>query len=575
MTAAAQRLRRWARVLVAAAAVCAALLGAGPAGSGGVVAPAQAHAALVSSDPVEGAVLAKAPATAVLTFNESVTQPGKGVRVFDANGDAVPAAAVARDARVTVTWDQPLTTGTFVVTWRLISTDGHPITGSLTFSVGAPSRSVAAPTPAPEAPGSVTALLSIVQGVTYLALFLTAGLALFLGFAIPARLTVSRARRRVVRLVSVAGATTLAAAAVTIVVTTGHQEGRDLAATLSLRDASRPTTAELADFVVLAAGLFLILRNVTVAGSRGARLAISLGVLLLAGSLAMTGHSRGSSPAWLVITTDVLHVLAGSIWVGGLVGLAVTLPVMARRGRDCAQVLVRFSAAASLVLLALVASGSLLAWRIVSSWHALVSTGYGQLLLAKIALVVLALAFACWNRFALLPRTLSDDPAGATRSLVRTVTVEAICLTAALLVTGVLVNRSPDPAAAVTAGPVRPQPAALGGLTLTVTPSPGIVGRNELVLELVDTAGKPARTRWVPELNLSSADVHLGVVPVKRSGPGAYRAVVVLPASGTWRAQVSLRISQFENPVSTVTFGVRPAASSYAPRESTPSRGAQ
>src|SRR4029077_15814094 len=99
---------------------------------------------------------------------------------------------------------------------------------------------------------------------------------------------------------------------------------------------------------------------------------------------ALTGHTRSATAEALVVGADMLHLLAGSIWLGGLVGLALTVRHLADRGEVAAEGVARFSGIAAGVLVALVAAGSVLVWRIVGSWDVLISTSYGRLLLTKV-----------------------------------------------------------------------------------------------------------------------------------------------------------------------------------------------
>ena len=110
-----------------------------------------AHAELVGTDPEEGAVLEAAPESVTLTFNEPVRLTSQEVVVYDAEGDPVASTSGASGAEVRVDLADAadLGDGTYVVAWNVLSGDGHPISGALTFSVGAPSASVTAP-PEPE-----------------------------------------------------------------------------------------------------------------------------------------------------------------------------------------------------------------------------------------------------------------------------------------------------------------------------------------------------------------------------------------------------------------------------------------
>lgn len=97
-------------------------------------APAGAHAALVSTDPEDGAVLDAAPSTVTLEFNEPVTR--SEVVVTAPDGSAVPVEVAARDRDVVATLGrsgEDGQQGTYTVAYRVVSADGHPITGTSTF----------------------------------------------------------------------------------------------------------------------------------------------------------------------------------------------------------------------------------------------------------------------------------------------------------------------------------------------------------------------------------------------------------------------------------------------------------
>lgn len=119
-------------------------------------APAVAHDALVSSDPPDGAVLAVAPTQVVLVFSDAQAEIGAEVVVTGADGQAW-SDGVAQVAGTTVT--QPLAgampNGAYTVTWRSVAGDGHPVTGTLGFTVDAPAPPVTA-TPTPTATAAPT-----------------------------------------------------------------------------------------------------------------------------------------------------------------------------------------------------------------------------------------------------------------------------------------------------------------------------------------------------------------------------------------------------------------------------------
>ncbi|MFI7371765.1 copper resistance D family protein [Actinoplanes sp. NPDC049668] len=275
-----------------------------------------------------------------------------------------------------------------------------------------------------------------------------------------------------------------------------------------------------------------------------------------------------------------MHLLAGSVWLGGLTGLALTLPALAHQGTAAAETLARFSHAAAAVLAALVATGGLLAWRILGSWRALIDTDYGQLLLAKIAVVVAALTIAAYNRWKLLPRLQQAakqvSREATTRPVVRATAIEGAVLAVALLLTGFLVDTSPD----TSSGPARvaaetnpdTKTTTLGDIQVRARLTPLTRGPNTITLRMTTAAGGPAEGVAPPVVRLSSDLAALGTVPLRQVSAGLYTAQVTLPAPGTWRMQVSLRVSEFANPVEELEFGHRLTAAGAPPRPRTDDR---
>jgi copper transport protein len=105
--------------------------------------------------------------------------------VFDASGDEVASTATVRDSQLFVDLDEEPGEGTLVVVWRLVSADGHPIGGSLSFSVGAPSDAVDVPTTTADADTTAPLLLSVVRWLGYLGLLVAAGVAFFSVLLLP------------------------------------------------------------------------------------------------------------------------------------------------------------------------------------------------------------------------------------------------------------------------------------------------------------------------------------------------------------------------------------------------------
>ncbi|YAL82925.1 copper resistance CopC family protein [Dermacoccaceae bacterium W4C1] len=114
---------------------------------------ASAHDRLVSSDPADGSTVQQLDAV-TLTFNESVLGTGARMSIAGPDGTSTGAASVA-DTKVTRDLDST-TPGRYTVTWRVTSSDGHPISGEFSFTLAGSSTSAAASTSAGTASGTAT-----------------------------------------------------------------------------------------------------------------------------------------------------------------------------------------------------------------------------------------------------------------------------------------------------------------------------------------------------------------------------------------------------------------------------------
>jgi copper transport protein len=547
--------------------------------------PAHGHAILLSTDPADGAVLPSTPAEVTLVFNEPVRLGESGMNVLDAGGSTVEVEARTVDREVRASFPQDLSDGTYIVSWRVVSNDSHPISGAFTFSVGAPSSSVVSAA-APQASAFVEYAYGGMQGLAYVGVFAAAGLLGFLVLLLPADVAQHRRTGQRLRRLAWLGAGVAAAAFLLLLpLTTARQEagGAGTLLRISAWTDQLGSPEGLQTFLVVAGlviGLVAVGRRTPPRGQAPmAALALS-GAALALGALALVGHTRTFGPAWLVVSSDLLHVAAGALWSGGLLGLVVALAGRSDSGRreddekpdavpvrSLAGMVAAFSSTAAVLVAVLTVCGVVLGWRIVGSWSALVSTTYGWLLVTKIALAALAVAFAAWNRFGLIPRLRSDaDAPSALARLHRSVRVEGVVLAVVLLVTGFLVSKVPGDDDAGTAAPTTASQsssvdteAALGTGTIRARLTPGAVGVNSLELTLVDADGAPLEPVEDPVVSVSLPAAEVGplVRPVAATGPGAYQATLDLPLPGRWEITVSARLSRFEAPVATLPVEVR------------------
>ncbi|MCD0483482.1 copper resistance protein CopC [Streptacidiphilus sp. ASG 303] len=366
---------------------------------------AAAHAVLEREAPADGVLLRTAPTEVVLRFSEDVSVPPDAVRVLGPDGlradDRRPGHAGGDGRTVRVGLGGRLPRGTFTVSWRVVSADGHPVSGGSSFSFGRESAAVAAP--AQDTGGGPVALLyGVGRGLSYAAFCLLAGgaflAAVCLRGPVPAPLR---------RLLLTAWLGLVAATVLLLVLRTPYESGGSLdAAALRATAGGRPARALLLR-LALAVLLGPVLRQAEPypAGPRragpSAVAALLLPAALVCGTAATWAaaeHASVGPQAALAVPLDLLHLLAAAVWLGGLAALLVLLRRAPEPAARAAGAAARFSRAAQAAVAVLAVTGAYQSWRQVGSWDALTGTGYGRLLLAKLAGVALLLAAAGYSR---------------------------------------------------------------------------------------------------------------------------------------------------------------------------------
>jgi copper transport protein len=344
---------------------------------------AGAHARLLATDPQQGAVLERSPARATFTFDEGVRSAGKATLTGGKLAGGVPARQRLIQGGKVLVVDLPavLADGDYVVTWRVVSDDGHLETGALAFGVGAG-------TPAPAAVVSQKTerdnLLAVERWIFLAGLLTAAGIA-------AVRLGLGRREPR------------LAAPALAVALL--------VAAAGALLELVRiPNALDTRFGVVTAVAL-----GVALAGAAAAALSLRLPALLpvaeaaavgLVVAPALSGHALASDrPVALALPADLIHTAAAAVWIGGVVWLAL----LAVRGNEAATTARRFAPIALAAIAVLGASGVARAAAELTSIDEVTSTGYGQLLVLKSVLFAVLLG-AGW-----LTSRLAGRPSGRRR----------------------------------------------------------------------------------------------------------------------------------------------------------------
>jgi copper transport protein len=549
-----------------ALALALALLALAPAG-------AHAHAELVSTSPERGARVDGSPERVSFRFNEPVEASFGAVRVFDASGERVDDGTLSRpggDAEAVSTALGRLPDGVYTATYRVVSADSHPVAGGFVFTVraGGPASgaSVAALIEEGESGPVTSVAFGAVRALSYVSIALAVGGAAFLAFVwLPGpRSDASGAfARRAWRVAAATLVLGLLTAALGIVLQGANAAG------ISFWSALRPEVVGdvldtrfgtvwglrvLAWLLLGALAVPLVRRWPSPALTAAA--ALLLGFLVVSPGLA--GHAGTTDPVALVLTANSGHVLAMSVWVGGLVALLAVLPAATRqlappeRAGLLAGCVRRFSPLALTSVALLLATGVLQSIVHLEALSDLLDSAFGRAILIKGVLIVVLVGLGAVNLRRSRPRleqaaVRGAAPGAAGRLLRRTVAAEVALVAVALAVTAALTAYPPPRALA--AGPYSTS-TDLGEARLELTVDPAAAGSNEIHMYLFDerTGAQYDRPREVSvRLRLPSKGIGPLEPRVDKAGPGHWvaRRALISPA-GDWTLQVRALITEFE-----------------------------
>jgi copper transport protein len=574
-------------------------------------APASAHATLLRTDPAAGAILTDAPSEVTLTFSESVgTALGK-VTVVDPDGKAAHQGKFTqrKGAEAAVKLKSGLRDGTYLVSYRVISADGHPISGGFTFSIGSPSQQAAAVTGSESASvdPTVRGLLSLSKYAGYLGMALLAGAVLMLVALWPRRLPSTGPGR----LAWIGWGLLFGGTLVSLVIQTPYSTGGTLA-DLSWADLVSTAETTVGKAQVIRLGLLVggstLLWRITKAKPLGTAewgLLSAFGVTLLI-TWPFSGHAWASPGRLLSIPADAIHVGAMAVWVGGLVVLARYL-LPAARPAELAVILPVWSRWATYAVVALAFTGTIEALLEIGTFGALISTTYGRLVIAKVlglaAILSVAALARAWVRqrypvavahaFAedsgaeakpakaakttsaakATPATkgtkakakveeepVEDDADGVTRLRSRVLVELALAAVVIMLATA-LVQTSPGRTAATATVPDDlPFTATVttSTLVLQIDMSPAKRGNNSMHLTAFTKDGKSFKVlEWkasiaMPAKGLESVDIPLLAITENHA-----IGEIQLPVSGDWKLKAIARTSDVDQVTVERTIRIR------------------
>ena len=522
----------------------------------GWASPALAHASLESSEPAAASVLAESPAAVTLRFSETIGLPDDAIRLFDEQGVAVPLGRATHAGSSSVTVALPsLADGLYVVTWRAVSADSHPVSGAFTFTVGSstvvnPGSLVSGVLAGQRADRFVVWAAGVARAVLIMLMAVAVGLLSF-----PALTGAARTRRWRVWCAGVLQGLALAAVAALllgVVASTGRSIsgiGSASAWSAYLQTSAGWAAVVRAAAVVLAAPIAAsTVRARTARGVSDDLVGVLIAIAVAASAWA--GHGATGRWAGLSVPVTIAHTAAMGVWFGGLVALVAVYRSDEREER----VLQRFSTAALVSVAVLVGTGVLQGIRQLGaenpllSWSTYSSNSFGRLLAIKVMVVVAMVAVAGLSR-----RSVRRS---AGLGLGRLVAGEVLLGLGVLAVTSALMvaNPSADRSASVTVA------AEDDAVAVSLFVEPARAGTNTMHLTLRSTDfGTDVYDNVSVSATLASREIGPLDLALKPAGTNHFTTTTAsLPYPGNWTVTVAVQVSEFDRRVFTLKLRIRP-----------------
>lgn len=525
--------------------------------------PASAHAVLLRAEPSPQTTVESPPAAIRLTFSEPVEVAFGAIRVFDVDGNRVDAGSIRRaDGNRQVVLPVTLRNGTYTVTWRVTSEDGHPVRGGFGFFVGAPSTISAVAVPVDEGSGpEVTIGYGIARFLWFGALIAVLGMVavrrwVWTPAVRAAGLADSAAaegfRRRFRTALPAAWIVLLVAGVAALVFQSATVSG------LGLGEAGRPGVlgelletafgrlwvVQMALAVALGLPVLALVARRPVLGLPPRTWLVATGGVgaALCVATAANGHARTVSTTAVMVPSLGLHLLAAALWAGGL-GALVVLGRLAWRSVAAAdrppllrELVRRFGRLGVAAVPVLLVTGVITSVGLLGTVSDLWDVSFGRVVSAKVALFGVAIALAAVHRLR-TPGWLAH--AGGVARFERSGAVELLAVTGAVALASVLVALVPGRSLALAAkGPVNEERPA-GAYTVQLYVDPTRVGENEVHVTFVNDAGLAAAEIATVEVALGPAGAEPSPLAMRLISPGHFVGDTTLPAPGRYSLSVT------------------------------------
>lgn len=506
-----------------------------------------AHAQLVSTSPANEQHVTTSPSEVSLTFEESVGTQLGSLQLFRENGSRINVSEIQHsDGGKTISVKpNHLSSGIYVVNWHVISQDTHPVHGAFLFSVGNTGSAQTARSletklaKSDRAPYSARLVLSLLRFAIFICnSFVIGYLILWLiGFS-PARQIAQKRLNLAIGIGIIASLVSLQAQGAV----SNAQSIFSLSSSSTLHAVlfSNFGKAVCIRIFGLLAAIFATKVNLV------RKVTAVIAVIAITYSFSFASHAINGRWYPTSLIFDLLHVLAVSIWFGGLI-----LLLFYRNNQRIEEQLKRFSPIALYCVILIVCSGLFASLRQVGSISALLHTSYGNWLIFKIILFMIVITVAWFTR----QRALNS---GALRTVMKYIVAEIVLIISIFAATTLLTEQIPARQALVQAIS-RNVSSPDGNLIFNVVIDPAKAGPINLHIYLLNKTGQTQDAQSVTaQITNNSRNIGpLDIPLVKISGNHYLASNTQIPFPGKWRLTMHALLSEIDEEDTETTLLIR------------------
>ena len=498
---------------------------------------ASAHAILESSSPEASALLASSPKEIRLDFDEQVEDTLGDIRVYDSEQREVSIGKTVRSASDVsiVSAEMPmLKNGVYVVVWRVVSADGHPVTGAFPFEIGTKSTGTSAAL-LEEVLNRTETTSPLGNPMSTLRLLGFLGLILLIGCVSLLWRSPLLGNARIHKTLRYSSVFIAVSSLGLLLMQGPYTAGKSwgsLFDSVLIGDVMQ-TRLGLALFIraicAFAWGLIALTASATV--SRRWRIGVIATAVITIATYAASGHQSAGTLPGIFVPLDMIHLAAISTWVGALLALAVV-----SKENNVEDEAKRFSQMATWSMPVVVVTGVVQGLHLLGGISTINETNFGKLLLLKTVLVGGVVVFGSKARGKL--------QLGGFSSIAKIIRWESTLVVLVLAVTSLMVAQSPNATASksVSYSATKVQ----NGIVAELSVVPAVVGTAEVHVILTPPGGSltPAKSVTV-QFDLPSRNIPAIPVSMTEIGPNHWIGIVQFPFSGAWN--MNTRVSPAPN----------------------------